>query len=84
MDRMRRRMSQMSADLGDNVSRALDFMEERTKKGATNFRDEVKSFCLQTSIKGVPRVIKTKNYFLRAVWAIGVCALLGMCQNFDS
>ena len=77
-------MSQMSADLGDNVSRALDFMEERTKKGATHFRDEVKSFCLQTSIKGVPRVIKTKNYFLRAVWAIGVCALLGMCQNFYS
>ena len=71
----------MSADLGDNVSRALDFTEERTKKGATHFRDEVKSFCLQTSIKGVPRAIKTKNYFLRAVWAIGACTLLGVSKS---
>ena len=77
MDRMKRRMTLIGDELGDNVSRVFDVVGEKTKKGASHIRDEVKSFCLQTSIKGIPRAIKNKNYFLKAVWALGACALLG-------
>ena len=78
MDRMRRRMTHFGDELGDNVSRVIDAVEETTKRGASHIRDEVKSFGLQTSMKGVPRAIKNKNYFLKFVWAFGVCALFGM------
>ena len=63
-----------------NKEKAMDkanAIEDTVEQGATHLRTEVKSFCMQTSIKGVPRAIKTNNTKLKLVWGAGVLILLG-------
>ena len=59
------------------LDKAMDAIEDTAEKGAVHFRQEVTSFFMQTSIKGVPRAIKSTNKKLKVVWAIGVLVLLG-------
>ena len=59
------------------LEKALDAIEDTAEKGAVHLRQEVTSFFLQTSIKGVPRAIKSTNKKLKVVWAMGVLVLLG-------
>ncbi len=59
------------------MDRAVDALEEAGKDGASHIKEQMRTFCLHTSIKGVPRAMKTGNYFLKVVWSIGVLSLLG-------
>ena len=59
------------------LEKAMDAIEDSAEKGAVHVRQEVTSFFMQTSIKGVPRAIKSTNKKLKIVWIIGVLVLLG-------
>ena len=66
------------------LDKAMDALEDTAEKGAVHLRQEVTSFFMQTSIKGVPRAIKSTNKKLKVVWVIGVLGLLGKIQNLSN
>ncbi len=43
-----------------------------------NILDECKRFCQSTSLKGVPRILKTKSLGLRSMWAVAVFTFLAV------
>ena len=59
------------------LDKALDAIEDTAEQSAVHFRREVKTFFMQTSIKGIPRAMKSTNYKLKSVWITGVLVLLG-------
>ena len=71
------RATNMDYNKESKLDKTMDAIEDTAEKGAVHLRQEVTSFFMQTSIKGVPRAIKSTNKKLKVVWVIGVLVLLG-------
>ena len=38
----------------------------------------LRQFCQKTSVKGIPRILRTKSYFMRTIWVTSVTCFLAM------
>ena len=38
----------------------------------------IQQFCQKTSVKGIPRILRTKSYFMRTIWTVSVTCFLSI------
>ena len=41
-------------------------------------KKRIHQFCQKTSVKGIPRILRTKSYFMRTIWTISVTCFLAI------